>query len=301
MLRCGHGLDVGHCGIARPPLTRLTGVHDPVRCRVALGPPALGQRTEVDRIEADLVEESSHGGLRISVVARDRKSAPVSSTRRSGQGGEVPEVDVVERLHDSRISEVRLEHFGRGRRLILELGDPTVPVGVVVHRVDHHFAVEWVDGHVAIVLQRDRHHHDVTRCCGVFGGRCARVRTEFGDEIVQRARPTAVAHHDAVIGVDRQTCDGAPDVATPDESPCRHGTHQRIAPVPHSGTATNHGRRWRSEFSPSRALNSSACSDGSASPHGVRPATKWTGVELIQPGRREHWMPCPSASVRVGP
>ena len=63
-------------------------------------------------------------------------------------------VDVIERLHDLRCRQVRLQQLGRGRGLAVELRDVAVALRVVVVRVDDDLARERLDRHRAIVLQR---------------------------------------------------------------------------------------------------------------------------------------------------
>ena len=68
--------------------------------RIALDAPPFLQRTSVDRVEAELVEQVRHRGLGAGVVAGDDQRPAVLRTGRLSVGGDVRGVDVVERLDD---------------------------------------------------------------------------------------------------------------------------------------------------------------------------------------------------------
>src|SRR5918999_5598975 len=67
----------------------VTGVDQTVRGSVGLEAPALGERSRVDRVVADRVEELRDRRLRLCVVARDRERAAVGDAGRAGQRLEV--------------------------------------------------------------------------------------------------------------------------------------------------------------------------------------------------------------------
>jgi hypothetical protein len=71
-----------------------------------MGPPinpvrftALRQRTRVDDVEAELVEESRDSRLRAWIVASDDEGTAILRAGREAIGGELGGVDVVERLY----------------------------------------------------------------------------------------------------------------------------------------------------------------------------------------------------------
>ena len=76
-------------GGAGRPVPLVGGVQEPVRGGVALGPPALGERSEVVGVVADLVEQGGDRRLGARVVTRDRQRAAVGPTGRTGELGEV--------------------------------------------------------------------------------------------------------------------------------------------------------------------------------------------------------------------
>ena len=206
----------------RRPVLLVRGVLEPVRGGVALGPPALGERAEVVGVVADLVEQAGDRGLGGRVVARDRQGAAVGGAGRTGELREVGVVDVVEHLDHGRGRQVRLEQLRRRRGLVLERGDPPVPLGVVVHGVEDDLAGQGGDGHLGESLERHRHHDDVAGLGRLLRGGGPRLRTELADEVREGRRTPAVAHHHVVTGGDRQPRHGAADVAAADESPGGH-------------------------------------------------------------------------------
>ena len=107
--------------------------------------------------------------------------AAVRAAGRAGEPEQVPEVDVVERLDHVRLRQVRLEELGDGGRLVVELGDVAVALGVVVVGVDHDLAAQRLDRDLAVALQRDRHHDDVPRLRSLLRG--------GGPGVRPRARP----------------------------------------------------------------------------------------------------------------
>src|SRR6478609_2230467 len=60
------------------------------------------------------------------------------------------------------------------------------------------------------------------------------VRPELVDEVGERLRATTVAQHDVVAGVDRQSRDGAADVAASDEAPGGHAGANAVGCRSHS-------------------------------------------------------------------
>src|SRR5690606_22335819 len=111
-----------------------------VRKRVALNPPALGKRAEVHHVIAQRVEECGGGGLRVRVVACDGQRASISGARGQAVGGDLFGVDVVERLDDVGLRQVRLEQLGGSDLAPIDGGDGAVTVGVIVVRVEYDFA-----------------------------------------------------------------------------------------------------------------------------------------------------------------
>src|SRR5882724_7519391 len=68
--------------------------------RSGLLSPGVAQVTTVDRVEAELVDQAQHRGLRLGSIAGDRES---DAARRGGRDAlleKAPGVDVVERLDD---------------------------------------------------------------------------------------------------------------------------------------------------------------------------------------------------------
>ena len=172
----------------------------------------------VDRVEAELVEQVRHRGLGVAIVAGDDQRATVLRARRPSVGGQLRGVDMVERLDDLRRRQVRLQQLGRGRRLVVELGNVAVPLRVVVVGVDHDLPRERRDRHVPIVPERHGHHHEVAGLRRIHGRRGARLRPELGDERGQRFRPARVADHHVVAAGDGQPRNLAADVSGADES-----------------------------------------------------------------------------------
>ena len=96
---------------------------------------------------------------------------------------------MVERLDNFRRWQMRLEQFrGRGR-LVVRFRDVAITLRVAVVGVDHDLPAERLRGHRPVVLQRNRHHDDVTGRRSVDHRRRSRVRTEFLDKRGQRLRP----------------------------------------------------------------------------------------------------------------
>ena len=91
-----------------------------------------------------------------------------------------------------------LQELRGRRRLVVELGDLTVPPGVVVVRVDDDLAGQRFDRHRADRAQRDRHDGDLGGRRHLGGGRGARVRPELGDEVRERLGAARVADDDVV-------------------------------------------------------------------------------------------------------
>src|SRR3954451_23961914 len=99
---------------------------------------------------------------------------------------------------------MRLHHL-RGRRLlVVEIGNLTVTLRVVVERVDHDFSGERRDRYVAQVLQRDGDDDDVAGPGGFFGRRRARVRTELANKVGERLRTARIADDNVVTVLHRQ-------------------------------------------------------------------------------------------------
>ena len=78
---------------------------------------------------------------------------------------------MVESLDHLRSRQVRLQQLGGRGRLIVELGDMAVTLGVVVVRVDHDLARQRCDRNGPVVLQRQRDHDDVPGLPRVDGRR----------------------------------------------------------------------------------------------------------------------------------
>src|SRR5712692_3183848 len=68
--------------------------------RIGLDAPPFPQRSSVDRVEAELVEQARHGRLGARIVAGDDKRPAVLRAGRLSVGGDLPGSDMVERLDD---------------------------------------------------------------------------------------------------------------------------------------------------------------------------------------------------------
>ena len=131
---------------------------------------ALAQRSRVDRVEADGVEEPDHGGLGGLVVAGDRQRAAVGGARRAGKRAQVLVEDVVEDLDHVSADKVLGEQLAARGRVVVQHGDVAVAGRVVVARVEHGLADQRLDGHGGVGAQRHAHHDEVADG-GRLGGR----------------------------------------------------------------------------------------------------------------------------------
>lgn len=110
---------------------QLGGVHaDVVGRRSGLEATTLGERADIDRVEAELIDQLADHALGLRVVTGDGERAPVRRTRRPALGREVLEVDGVERLDDTRIRQMCREQLAARGASIVELGDLAVTRGV---------------------------------------------------------------------------------------------------------------------------------------------------------------------------
>jgi len=99
--------------VAAQLLSRATGA---VAGGVALDPPALRERLELDDVEAERVDQPGDDGPCIGVVPCDDEGAAAGRAGRLSLLGEVARVDVVERLDDARRRQVALQELGGRRR-----------------------------------------------------------------------------------------------------------------------------------------------------------------------------------------
>ena len=113
---------------------------------------------------------------------------------------------------------MRLQEFGGRGRLVVELGDVTVPLRIVVVRVDDNLARQRRHRHVAVVLQRHGDDDEVTGLGGLDGRRRARTRPELGHECSQRLRTAGIAEHHVVTVRERKPRDLTSDVTGANES-----------------------------------------------------------------------------------
>ena len=131
-------------------------------------------------------------------------------------------IDMVEGFDDFRSRQVCLQKLGGRGRFIIELGNVAVAFRIVIIRVDHDLARERLDGHRAVVLQRDRDHDDVSGLCRFDGSCRAGVGSELRDELRQALRPTGIADHDMVAVGDGKSRNLASDVSGTDKTDCCH-------------------------------------------------------------------------------
>ena len=104
--------------VAAQLLGRATGA---VTGGVALDPPSLRERLELDDVEAERVGQLGDDRSRVRVVPRDDEGAATGRAGRLSLLGEVARVDVVERLDDARRRQVALQELRGRRRLVVEL------------------------------------------------------------------------------------------------------------------------------------------------------------------------------------
>src|SRR5262245_35819773 len=95
-------------------------------------PAAFGERSGVDRVEADLVDELRHRLLRLLVIPGEGNAqAPLVAGRATVVAQARPD-DRVERLDHTRGRQVGLEELARGCAVAVELLEKAVPLRVVV-------------------------------------------------------------------------------------------------------------------------------------------------------------------------
>ena len=203
-----------------------------------------------------LSRNDRHCLLRAGVVASDGQDRPFRAPVGAGQVPEVEVVDVVEALHDDAAHQVPLDQLAGGRRLVVQLGDVAVALGVVVARVDDDLAAQGLDGHPVDRGQRDRHDHDVAGGSRAVGRGRSSMRAELFDQSAQSLGTATVAHHDVVARVQGQSGDGAADVAASDESDGGHGRRngQACRIIPDRDMRTRLARPEYEARSPARGL-----------------------------------------------
>ena len=189
--------------------------------------PALGDRSRVDGVVADRVEESGHRRLGLRVVARDGQGGAVGGAVRAGQRAQVLEEDVVEHLHHVGVRQVALQQPAAGDRADLQLFDVPVALGIVVAGVEDGLAGQRLDRNLGKGLHRDADHHEVARLGGLLGGAGGCERAEFGGEFGQCLRAAGVAHHDVVPGRHAQPGHRAADHPAANDA---YGCHDRANP-----------------------------------------------------------------------
>ena len=176
-------------------------------------PILIGKPTGIDHVKTELVDQFGHPGLCAWVVTGNHQRSSVPRARRRAVARDLAGVDVVERLHDLRLRQVRLQHLGRGGRLLVELGDVAVALGVVVVRVDDDLARERCDGDGVDRVQRDGDDDDVATLGRLEGGAGRGVLAELRDEVGERLRSARVGHDDVVTLRHREACELRADVS----------------------------------------------------------------------------------------
>ena len=185
----------------------------------------------VDRVEAELVKQRADRGLGVSVVAGNDERAAILRARRPPVGGELRGVDMVERLDDLRRRQVRLQELGRSRRLLVEFGNVSIPLRIVIVCVDHNLPRKRLDRHLTIVLEWHRDHDNISSLRRVDGGRCAGVPSELVHEGGQGLRPARVADHDVIALGDPKPRNLASNMSGSDESDGLHDKEYRSQSV----------------------------------------------------------------------
>src|SRR5262249_34903459 len=123
---------------------------------------------------------------------------------------------------DLGVGEVRLQELGGRRAFVVELGDLSVALRVVVVGVDDDLVADGICGHAAIALERYGDDDDVPLPRRVFGGAGSSAGAEVGDEVPEGVGATRVADHDVVAVGQCRTRHAATDVARADDPECRH-------------------------------------------------------------------------------
>jgi len=153
-----------------------------------LDAPTLRQRTGVDHVEPESVDQFCYLRLCDEVVPGDRQSSPVSRARWRSVAGDLTSVDVIERLHHVSARQPGLQQLGAGRSVIVEGCDVSIAPCVVIVGVDDCLAYQGLGRDVADRLQRDRYDHKITGR-GRFLGRSGTASwAHLGHELGQRLR-----------------------------------------------------------------------------------------------------------------
>src|SRR6187455_818438 len=108
---------------------------------------------------------------------------------------------------------MRLEELARGRAAVVQRGEVTVALRVVVDRIDHELAIECVGRHLAIAAKRDRDDDDVAEPRGVLD----RHRPCTVNGVPQRRRAARVTDRDLVTRGDEARGERAADVPGADD------------------------------------------------------------------------------------
>ena len=94
----------------------------------------------------------------------------------------------------------------------------TVPLRIVVVRVDHDLSCERRHWNVAVILERHGDDDEIAGGGRLDGRGCAGTGPELDDQRRQRLRAARVADHDVIAVRERQPRDLTADVPGADES-----------------------------------------------------------------------------------
>ncbi|MPM28988.1 hypothetical protein SDC9_75526 [bioreactor metagenome] len=189
----------------------------PVEDRGARGEqPAVGQWPCVDGIEPDGVQQGTDPRRRFGAVRGDRQRPAPLLTARAGVGADLAGPDVVERADDEGAGQVLLDQFAGRAGIVVDLGDPPVDQGQVVHHVDDDASGQRLRRQRAVAPQRDGGDDDVA---GVRLGARDRLDPgqERGDLLGRHPRRPPRREAYVVVGAEQAGGDRHPEVPGPED------------------------------------------------------------------------------------
>jgi hypothetical protein len=120
---------------------------------------------------------------------------------------------------------VSLEQLRGGGRFVVELGNLTVALWIVVVRVDDNLARQRLDRHRPVRFEWHTDHDNVAGFRRFLDSGGARVRSELANQFGKAVRVPRVAQDDTVTVRHSETRELAADVASADEANDGHGTN----------------------------------------------------------------------------
>ncbi len=171
------------------------------------------ERPDLDRVEAECVDDGGDGRPVLRRVAGDRDALAPRRTGRAGLAVEVVVAHVVERLHDARLRQVLRDQLARRGLRVAEVLTVAVDLPPVVHRVEHELAAQLLDRQGPVLAEREGEDHEVGSRGGVRRGRGDGTGSEHVDREGDPGRLARTTDEHAVSGGDREACQDRADLA----------------------------------------------------------------------------------------